>query len=557
MKPLSPKQFNLVVAGAIVTAGLLAYANTFSGDFVWDDASSVLLHRHVQDPSKFFQLFQEDQHAFGRGQGNFYRPLVSATFLIDFALSRPRAAEELSPFFFHVTNLGWHVLAALLLFALLSRLKAPDFVRAAVPLIYVVHPLHTEAVAYISGRADMMSAAFMFAGLLAALWEGCPVRRIAGSILSGLFFVGGLLSKESTFIFPLLLLLFAFGRPVEGEDKKRVYLGRLAPFGVAAALFATYGYLRMTVLHFASGSSPDTSLGQRIVETLQSFALYIGLLFKPTGLHMERSLTDATVLTTLAGALLLFLLAAAMVVSFRKGLTRAGLGLAWFLITWLPISGIFPLNAPMAEHWMYVPMAGFFWALAELAWAAARPPAARRVVVVAAYAACVCFLALTVARNRVWHDNETLFTATLAQNPNSSRVHYNLAVTYEDLTGNLPGARRHYDAVTALHKTKKEALNQSGAEIFWDEELESYLSLGRLYLTQKDYATAAQHYATVMNAATNTKHRGMRASAALGLGKCWLAFGDTGKAAQLFQQAVAVRPELKTEVQRALRQGML
>ncbi|NIA13556.1 MAG: tetratricopeptide repeat protein [Nitrospiraceae bacterium] len=557
MKALSRKQFRLVVAGAIVIAGLLAYANTFTGEFVWDDASSVLLHRNVQDPSKFFQLFREDQHAFGRGQGNFYRPLVSVTFMIDFLLSRPGANEALSPFFFHVTNLGWHVAAALLLFVLLSRLGAPDFVRAAVPLIYVVHPLHTEAVAYISGRADMMSAAFMFAGLVSALWEGSKGRRIAGSLLSGLFFVGGLLSKESMLIYPLLLLLFAFGRPVEGEDRKRVYLGRLLPLGVAAALFAVYGWLRMTVLHFASGSPPDSSFGQRVVETLQSFALYIGLLFMPTGLHMERSLAGATILTTLTGAVLLFLLIAVMAVSFRKGQTRAGLGLAWFLLTWMPISGIFPLNAPMAEHWMYVPMAGFFWALAELAWAAARQRAARRMVVAAAYAACVCFLALTVARNRAWHDNETLFTATLAENPKSSRVHYNLAVTYEDLTGNLPGARRHYEAVIALHKEKKKALRQSGPEVFWDEELESYLSLGRLHLKRKDYGTAAQQFATVVNAATDTKHRGMRATAAMGLGKCWLAFGDTRKAAELFQQAVAVRPELKTEVQRVLQQGLL
>jgi hypothetical protein len=118
----------------VALAALFAYSNTFGSDFVWDDASSILLHEHVKDPTKFAQLFAEDQHAFGRGQGNFYRPLVAASFMLDYALSRPAGPElvgpsgvpELSPFLFHVTNLAWHLLCSLMLFALLTRLEAPD-----------------------------------------------------------------------------------------------------------------------------------------------------------------------------------------------------------------------------------------------------------------------------------------------------------------------------------------------------------------------------------------------------------------------------------------------
>ena len=78
--------FLWTVALLLALACVLAYANTFRGEWVWDDASSVLLHKHVRDPGKFFQLFREDQHAFGRGEGNFYRPLVSVSFMADYWL---------------------------------------------------------------------------------------------------------------------------------------------------------------------------------------------------------------------------------------------------------------------------------------------------------------------------------------------------------------------------------------------------------------------------------------------------------------------------------------
>ena len=69
--------------GKVLVAGVLAYGNSFLGEFVWDDASSILLHEHVRDPAKFGQLFREDQHPFGRGQGNFYRPLLASSFMVD------------------------------------------------------------------------------------------------------------------------------------------------------------------------------------------------------------------------------------------------------------------------------------------------------------------------------------------------------------------------------------------------------------------------------------------------------------------------------------------
>jgi len=551
--------FRVLMVLSIVAAGVLAYSTRFTNEFVWDDASSILLHEHVKDPSQFFQLFREDQHFFGRGEGNFYRPLVSASFMLDFALSyappgpgvEERVVPDVSPFLFHISNTLWHIATSLLFFALLSRLGTPRFVRVVAPLIYVLHPLHTEAITYISGRADPMSAVFMYAGLWFAMWDHTSRHRVAGTALSGLCFCAALLSKEAAFIYPLLLLLFVAVRPVKGNGGSRVYLARLGPLCLSAILMVLYAYLRMTVLHFASNPSPESALGQRLTELSQSFACYIRLLFVPTGLHMERTLAGASGWTAAAGTALLVMVLVLLIESLWHGQRRATLGWGWFLIAWFPISGIFPLNAPMAEHWMYVPMAGFFWGLTETVYSVCKGRrGAMWAATAAAYALCIFFLALTAARNPVWHDNVRLFRSTLAANPNSDRVHYNLAVTYEDIENNLSGARRHYEAVLALCAKKRQSANDAArTDFFWDEELESHLSLGGIYLERQDYLQAAEHYGVLLRIQPDENYKPLIGAAALGMGNCCLAVGDVQHANEFFREAIKNAPELRQHFQ--------
>lgn len=557
-RTLTESAFRILTCAAVCLAVLLAYWQSFSGEFVWDDASSVQTHKHVQDPAKFFQLFREDQHAFGRGQGNFYRPLLAASFMVDYILSRPERPMDVSPLLFHVTSTAWHALAAVLLFALLTRLQAPRFVRAAVPLLYAVHPLHTEAVAYISGRADPMSAAFMFAGLWFALWRPRSGSAVPGTLLSGLCFAAGLLCKESAFIFPALVLWFivAVPRTTDGDDDAPATFPKPYPaLVVSGVLLAIYAILRLKVLNFGSDTVARTaSWWQRLVEVGQAFALYIRLLFVPTGLHMERSLDNEPWWLAGVGVVLL---AGCVVLTIRTVRTRhyrVAVGMGWFLITWLPISGIFPLNAPMAEHWLYVPMAGFIWVLAELAWAAGTSARYRRTLVVAAYAVCVCFIAMTVARNQAWRSNEALFRATLEKNPNSTRIHYNLAVWYEDLLDNQPGARRHYEKVLDLHRARRNnADTEDERQARYADELDSHLALSRIYFAQERYDLAAQHAAELLAIGPTDENRPMRGQAAVTVAQCYLAMGQVEPAKKLFDEAVKILPQLKPQVDAMLR----
>lgn len=556
---MTNRQFTWAVSAALVLLGFLAYANTFNGDWVWDDVSSVLLHENVQNPAKLGQLFREDQHAFGKGEGNFYRPLVSVSFMVDFLLSYNPALDgtelkgypDVKPFLFHLSNTLWHCAAAVLIFLLLGRLGAPRLVRADAAVLFVLHPMHTEAVAYISGRADMMSATFILAALLCATTDARGGRRWAAIAFSGIFFTLGLCSKESTMIYPVLLAVVIALRPAAPvmETNKASWLVRIQPLILAAVILGIYGILRATVLKFGSGGgSNGTGLAARLVETCQAFTFYIKTLFIPTGLHMEQTLNGVPVWTAALGLLFLFACVGVAVWGLRSGNRRISLGIVWFLAAWLPISGIFPLNAPMAEHWMYVPMVGFWWAFLEVVLLLAGRSTVRPLALGAVVLLGLTFLHLTITRNEDWKNNETIFRATLAKNPNTLRVHTNLAVTYDFLQGNYPGAVRHYEAVLAAYQAQK-----SNPDTLIPDEIGIRLSLAEVLLRQQKYNEALQWYGSLMPLTQQESMKADGAKAAFGVGQCYLGLGDYARASQLMQQAASLDPTLGGQYINAMR----
>lgn len=550
---------NSAVAVALLLLAFIAYGDTLRGEFVWDDASSILLHQHVRNPARVLDLFTEDQHAFAGGQGNFYRPLLSLTFMVDHVLAQvgqppvpvETVPEELSPTLFHVSSILWHAAASVLLFLFLRRAGAPEPVQLFVSAVFVVHPLHTEAVAYISGRADSMAAAFMFAALYLFTWDESSRRRVFGLALGAAAFACALLSKESAFTFPVLLALTIALVPRTGAASP---VQRWLPFLVCAILLGIYGTLRSTVLSFAdTGESTAGGFSARVIETLQAFALYIQLLFAPTGLHMERTLTGVPAYATVIGGALLASTVAITVVCYRTGRSRAALGFAWFLAMWLPISGLFPLNAPMAEHWMYVPMAGFFWGIAELAYEAVK----RRLGPVQWTAAAlvsvwmVGLLGMTALRNLDWRSNEALYVATLRENPDSIRVQFNLGVAYQDLLNNPRGAIRHFENVLAAYASRKRGAPGSAGR-YWADELEAYLALGDLYRAADRIEVAIPRYQTLLTIQPDAHNSAIVARAAYGLGRCYLAIGEYPAALSAFRRAAQLSPELASEAQRAI-----
>ncbi len=516
--PLYSSQ-KLLLCFLLLIITFLAYANTLCNDWVWDDASSVLIHKHVQDPKKFFQLFLEDQHAFGRGQGNFYRPLVSASFMLDYLLSYKHekgisSFPIISPLIFHITNSLWHACAVVLVFLLLNKLKTPFFISFWTSVIYAVHPIPTEAVTYISGRADMMSTVFLLAGILSCiqyLQEENPKKRFLYLIACPLFYTLGLLSKESSNIFPLLLLLIIpfishakLSRSFNGLNQLKKWI----PLFLSVLVSAVYIILRITILSFSEKSATIIKTwSDKVVEIGQSFAFYIRVLLLPFGLHMEQTLENTPYWTALLGYVFLILIGLIAYWSWKNNQHRIFIGILWFLITWFPISGFFTLNAPQAEHWMYTPMIGFWWFTFELIYSFLQPlntqlsykkyifPALNILLVLIT----LFYFILTFFRNQDWKDNETIFRSTLQHNPNTTRVRFNLAVTYEEIMKNYPGAKREYQELIKIYDRikKKAGISEKQISFMNEEEMETWLSFGKTLFHTGKYSEAIEYLTPV------------------------------------------------------------
>jgi tetratricopeptide (TPR) repeat protein len=382
-------------------------------------------------------------------------------------------------------------------------------------------------VAYISGRADMMSAAFLFAGLLATALRGSTVRRIAAALLCGLCFLGGLFSKESAAIFPLLLLLVLWLRVRQDGHTYRGWKEYLPQIAGTIAGGIVYFIVRSGADLPAAQQAEAAGLGTRLVEVGQSLALYVHMLFWPAGLHMERTLDGVPGVISLLGYAFLAAMIAAIFWGVRNRQPQVAAAFLWFMITWFPISGIFPLNAPLAEHWLYVPMAGFWWGLGLLLLHLRASTVWQRTLAAATAILVTSLGVAAIERNEDWHDNTRLYEATLAENPNTSRVNYNLAVTHENLTGNSAGARRHFQRAASL------GLATANPDVM--------LSLGETLFTlgryQEAYTWFARLFATTGPAATPFKP-----AAAAGIGRCYLALGYFNPASSAFQGAIQLEP---------------
>jgi hypothetical protein len=460
---------------------LALYAPALRNEFVWDDTALVL-----RDPLiRSWQLIPEAFQHFlflDATPSDFYRPIQRLTYLIDYA------AFVFTPAGYHLTSILCHIgatLALLLLGRELLRLWDVEEQKARrlaflAALAWAIHPVHTAAVAYISGRADPLAAAFGFLGLYCAL-RALPA---AGSRRSLLLFFGSVLfllsalSKETGLVFPLLWIAILI--------RKKSWKQMLLAVVIVVFVGVTYLSLRLPAEHNpAPRLSPPAPLLVRPIVVARAFAEYTGLILFPIHLHMDRDVEshptgpgEASVesaarleLQTLLGVLLI----AATVYWMVRSRTRDPAVFACLIlaaISYVPVSGIMPLNATLAEHWLYVPLAFLFLA-AALALSRLRIPFPALAAVLALW---LVFLgARTCLRTFDWKNQRTFLERTMASGGETVRTLINLG-SLEMHGGHFDIAKKHLEA--ALKKEPNQPL--------------AIINLAALALRQNDFATARE-----------------------------------------------------------------
>lgn len=219
-----------------------------------------------------------------------------------------------------------------------------------------------------------------------------------------------------------------------------------------AVVLVLYLVARSFVLPHTTAYEAEYSLLERCVLALRSLAVTVGLTLVPARLHLERTVVIAGwpgVILAMAGAIALVVLMVAGV-WFRRRDPRVCFGITLFALAFVLTSNLIPINRTFAERWLYWSLVGLCIAVAANMDKALAAEPRRRVVLTFGWLVVGIFATLTIAQNRVWRDDLTLYQAALTRGGDAVRSHTNLASYYLG-RGRLAEARRHLDQAVAIN----------------------------------------------------------------------------------------------------------
>ena len=426
--------------------GFAVYANSISNSFVWDDTTLIVNNPDVQAISlkNICQIFSHDLGYYTE-RNNFYRPLQTFLCMLDYRFGNG------NPKSFHITNIIMHSLNGILIFLILLIMTKDTVASFFASALFLVHPVNTSAVTYISGGADIMALMFLLISLILILNK----EKVPYAIwLSSLSFILALLSKEISAVFPLFIyFLLKYYR--DSTDKKN----QPQPSPVNKHLFYTFAAIaviyiisRLTFLKFAplgaSAINPPPPF-RRILTLPPAIFTYIRLIILPYDLRMDRNMDIP--LSLFEGPVILSLFAiigiSIFFIRYIKREQPVLLGVAFFLIFLFPsLNIIIPLNAPISEHWLYIPFFGISLVLAQaLSDLIKKFQHYKKIIFSALTLLLITYAGITIYLNTTWKNEETLFKYIVKFGKVYPRAHYNIAVVYLN-TG------RYEDAIAEFKK---------------------------------------------------------------------------------------------------------
>ena len=478
----------LILLTIIILAGFISYLNVYHNQFLWDD--EFLIQDNVFIRS-FKNLPQTLSTCSGAGAGrldNFYRPMQLIAYTFIYSLF------GLKPWAFLLLNVLLHIGNACLIFFLIRKIfkkvyppNGRNFLGFLTSLLWVVHPIHTEVVTYMSGIADPLLVFFGLGSFFCYVnfrqkKQACLRRQAHLLIFSLILFILALLSKETIIILPGLFIIYElFFR----EKRKDISSYQYIIWFVIIAL--AYFALRLTALNFIStlnlyqNSNIYTEhLSVRIFTFLASLLMYYSFLFFPVNLHMERQFpvfSSPLASYVLISLVILIFLAFVIYRNIKQKKFHISFGILWFFIGFIPMSGIIPVNSFLLEHWLYFPSIGFFLCLGVLVhyfWQ--KYARVRKIIIVFLTIIVIVLMNLTLKRNQDWKNPIVFYNNILKYNQGTARVHNNLAMAYVD-EDDLEKAEKHY----------LKAIEMS------NEYAQTHYNLARLYLQANRVNQAIKH----------------------------------------------------------------
>lgn len=615
--PMNKKntEYRLVIPLLLLIA-FVSYFNIFTGNFVWDDHCLIVNNPLIRDWRNLSEIFSCELHR--NSSTNYYRPMQVISYMVDYYFFK------LNPAGYHAVNVLLHFFACLLLFFLLRRLTGRFFLSAAVVFLFLVHPIHTNAVSYISGRADLLAAIFIFSSLIFFLKSFCCVPRQGRLSQNGHFgyyamslflFILALFTKETVIVFPFVVWgadMFVHSRlrnarlhcrqgrdgvcrlsipPPACRQGRQETIGGFSASGGSPRSFilkrgnrfkrvlffflADFIYMaaRFTFLNFSSGNPFfckkgfavfDVGFFQRCGIFLKTLVIYIGSLFIPAGLHMERVIAAEHIgIFHYAGFLLCILICLSVI---QKSILKKGrfknlfmFALFWFFIWLLPQSAFF-LPKIMADHFLYFPSIGIFLIIAmfldmirkkNFIRLRSRPVEEREKYALVRHGqrlwgsmlimCCIYFCSFTWFYNQKWKSEFSFFLWTARHSPSSYKVHDCLADLYLKM-GRLDEAIHEYELILNQYRG---VIPREGVDFFVYEPKNGgnldkkqaiisrvFYNLGVVYAQQGRFKQAMNAYFLALELDPDSEQ------AYNNLGLIYERAGDFEKAEQMYNKAI-------------------
>jgi hypothetical protein len=460
----SPKSSLAWIAAAILAA-IVPYLPSMRGKFVLDDWPLIVNDPLVHSLSNIPRVFLTDFLGhISHHEVPYYRPLVTLSFQINWWMFGAH------PLGYKVTNLLLHIAATVLVVLLTLRLTRTIFTAGVAGVAFAVLPAHAESVGWISGRTDVLSCVFVLSALLVMLPPGDGRLPWPRATLGSLLFLCGLLSKESAFVLPALILVYCFA-----FDRQRIRRDGLV---WAAALLIPI--VIQTLLHRQATDVPMVAhLGLKLNERLAgvgiAYASYLRMLFIPRAAQVMYDVFPLGIRCPWIAAAA-WLLPVGLVALGLGAIRRApvlAFGALWILLSLLPVTNIIPTYGPLpTERFSYLASVGsaivlgwialMLWRLNPCGFQTWRVLVAAMIGWYALYCA-----ALTIEGTHSYLSNITWARALSAGN---GRFLRGTSGAYFLEAGRLEDARREYEAAIRYDPDKRS----------YYEILEPiYLALGR------------------------------------------------------------------------------
>ncbi len=438
----------------------LIYGQTLGGNFVFDD-------RYIASSSDTFlvsNLAQVITSPYWSTTSGLYRPTTLASYALNYSLFGT------SPWSFHFLNLIFYAWSGYLIFILIKKIFKQDWLAFLAAILFLVLPIHTEAVANIVGRAEILALFFS----LLFFWE--LSREKIRPVIAGLWLLLALGSKETaTATIPLGLILLLLIK-----ENTSLNLKKYKDFGLSVLVGLIYFGARLQVLGWSYFKSLETSLVEnpllfaspleRIATAFKILWLYLQKTFWPINLCSDYSYNQIPVLknfgdiSALAGLAIFILFIAAIFIFWqRKPL------IAWtssiFVLSFLIIGNIlFPTGTIAGERLMYYPSLGLIILLAYLLSSSASI-SLKWLIIIASSSLIIFYAYESQVRSLAWLTESALFKSAAECAPNSVLSRSNLGATYY-LAGALDKAKQELLSAQAIYDKYPKGLNNLGL-VYW------------------------------------------------------------------------------------------